>query len=116
MLFPGQLAFSRKLGDNEDWVTTKTKRLRKKRAKERNRAKEAAAQAELQHNLETSHLHRARKRRLLGIGSRGVSLTLHFDEAAEVPYDPADPVGSVERAQELSGDWKAQGYPTAGDA
>lgn len=97
-------------------MTSKTKRLRKKRAKERNRAKEAAAQAELQQSLETAGQRPTRMRRLVGIGSRGVSLTLHFDEAAEVPYDPADPVGSVERAQELSGDWKAQGYPTAGDA
>jgi len=97
-------------------VTTKAKRLRKKRARERNRAKEAAAQAELRHSLETAHLRPARGRRLVGIGSRGVDLTLHFDEGAEIPCDPADPVGSVERAKELSGAWRARGYPTAGDA
>lgn len=96
--------------------TSKTKRLRKKRAKERNRAKETAAQAELQHNLETAHLRPTHMRRLVGIGSRGVDLKFHFNEAAEVPYDPTDPVGSVERAQELAGDWEAKGYPTAGDA
>lgn len=95
---------------------SKSKRMRKKRAKERNRTADEARQEGYRRAGETAHLRPTNMRRLLGIGSRGVDLKIHFDYDVEIPYDQDDPVGSVERARELGTDWAKADYPTAGDA
>lgn len=95
---------------------SKTKRLRKKRAKERNRQIEEDARSERSRNAALAYLRPARHRRLRGIGSRGIDLKIHFDEKVEIPYDRTDPVGSVEYARKLGEGWNEEGYPTAGDA
>lgn len=95
---------------------SKTKRMRKKRARERNRAEEDAAREERRRAAETAHLRPTRTRRLLGISSRGVDIKIHFDYDLEIPCDPGDPVGSVERAIELGEGWREADYPTAGEA
>jgi len=111
------VVFSRKIGHHKRVVrASKTKRERKKRAKERNRLQDEAFERELQDNLATAHLRPTRMRRLVGIGSRGVGLTLRFDYDTEIPYDPDDPVGSVEHAREVGNGWADKGYPTAGEA
>lgn len=96
--------------------SSKTKRLRKKRAKERNRLIEEAARDERAFCAATAHLRPTRLRRLRGIGSRGLDLKILFNEKVEIPYDRDDPVGSVERARKLGESWTEEDYPTAGDA
>ena len=96
--------------------SSKTRRLRKKRSKERNRKIEEEARNERSRNAVLAYLRPARRRRLRGIGSRGIDLKIHFDEKLEIPFDPDDPVGSVERARDLGEGWDKTGYPTAGDA
>jgi len=93
---------------------SKTKRARKKRAKERNRLVAEEAARGYAHNLATAHLRPTNLRRLRGIGSRGLDLKIHFQEEVEIPYDREDPLKSVLRARELGDKWDQD--TTAGDA